>query len=142
MYPLEWQGQELSLKALTAGVKNTFCRWLKIQYLKEAKDLLSGAEYIQERERVLAGSIFWNNMMSLPVIQAIYFTDEGPRQLTRLLLTGKGVEAWTDEQVDAFTAARLASEDNPLALVWDMVMGEADAQKKLMPEVILTPTHT
>lgn len=154
MYQFDWKGQDYTLAPVTAKLKQAFVAWLKPRYLREAKELLDTGEYMLERERVIAGSIYWTNNMSIAVATAIYSAD-GERQLLRLMLgdAGKGLN---DDDLDELRVAKdeydqavreadaqgLARPDPfGFALAFDLVMSESDAKKaKPAPDCSPAPT--
>lgn len=139
MYPFTFEGKEYNLLALSASIKQAFVQWLKPRYLAEAKAILDPGEYIVERERVIAGSLFWSNSMSVAVATAVYSGGDGERQLLRLLLGSSG-NGLTDAVLDAMLAAK-EDDASPLAIAWGLVLEESDAKKPstMAADLTLTP---
>lgn len=141
MYQFTFGGVSYTLGKLTAGVKNAFVAWLKPRYLREAKELLDAAEYIVERQAVVAGSIFWTGTMSVHVATAVY-SAEGERHLLRLLLGEQGAKI-PDSTLEAMIAERDA-ENTPSEFreAWNLVWEEAEPKKLTATVETSTPTVT
>lgn len=141
MYQFTFDGVSYTIGKLTAGVKNSFVAWLKPRYLCEAKDLLEAAEYIVERQAVIAGSIFWTGTMSVHVATAV-FSAEGERHLLRLLLGEHGVKL-TDSTIEAMIAERDAENTrSEFREAWNLVWEEAEPKKLTATGETSTPTAT
>lgn len=140
MYPFTYGGQQLKLSALSVGIKQAFVEWLEIRYLAKALRVLDTGSYIAERERVLAGAIYWTLDMSVAVAQAIY-SDDGKRQLLRLLL-GTQAKDWPDEKFDLLLAMKDQEPAGDFATAWDYVLEVSDPKKKSLTDQTSTPDAT
>ncbi len=127
-YPIEWKGKTYQIGELTAGIRQTFVKWLKPRLLKEALEFLPTAEYLGFRQEVLSGAIFWTSSPSIAVATA-FNSEEGATKLTRLLLNVTEAEL-SDADLWELIQEKNADESSDLSLAMAMIWENADPKAK------------
>jgi hypothetical protein len=149
-YPVEWRGRHLTVSELTVGVKERFCKWLRVKLRADAEE--DNAGYPAKLNAYLDGlraRVWWvADRMSPSVWEWMYKSHEGGRMYARLLL---GVKAagkpddplvMNDEDLDAFLGEKEADERSDYMLALAAVHADADPKAKARPESGSAPTGT
>lgn len=127
-YPVAWKGKQLALGRLTTEVKEAFVLWHEPRALKRAKRILEPVEYLNFRQEVVGGAIYWNTMACMSI--AVEFTNpEGKIQLARLLFGQSIIETdphgkvttLSDAELGELIAEKEADPSSDYALAMEMI---------------------
>lgn len=128
------------LGELSADRKKAFAKWVAVQSLKEMKDILEPNEYIQFRQEVAGGGIFWTATPSMAVAIALARQD-GSIYLNRLLF-GDSVKDWTDDEMWTMLKAKDDDATSDYRVAFDMVWETQDPKAPKPSAGSVAPTAT
>lgn len=142
-YPVAWRGKALGVGELTGGVKEGFCKWLRLKLRTDAEQDYAG--YPAKLNSYLDGlraRVWWvADRMSPAVWEWMYKSHEGGRYYARLLL-GVSEKDMPDAELDEFLDEKEADATSDYMVALNAVHEGANPKAKARPANTSAPTGT